>query len=311
MTILYGPQMVDGLVAPKINMVPIQGGTFQMGAGSGPITLSGFQMGVNPVTNQQYGSVANGLDAARYFAMAADPASRRPILIARGDDPGKLNAMDAVELLAGLRKSGMIVRVEHLPIFAGALKVFEVKEHRPPEGFDGSNQPAVMVRWYGAFAFSDLLRMITGVDYALPTEFQWEWAARGPSGREYATSTGELSPDVAHYRYDDSVVSTIDVDDPRYPSMENGLRHMTGNVWEWMLNWHGDLLPQEAVRNPIGPESGQFKSLRGGSWFYYVPVRLCAAYRFNGRPVVGNNRFGFRVVAPQSVHRTVPGQGSR
>jgi len=298
---MYGLQMVAGLTAPTIKMVPINGGTFRMGAGSGPVTVSDFQMGVNPVTNQQYGSVLNLLGRARYFAMATHPVIGRSFLIARGDDPRRLIAMDTDKLVTGICEAGISVPEEYLMAFMESIELFEVKEHYPREGFNRSGQPAMSVNWYGAFVFAEILRMTTGVDYALPTEFQWEWAARGgPLGLKHGTATGELNPQVAHYHYDESVVATVDVNDLKYPSMENGLRHMTGNVAEWTRTWHGDL-PQESVTDPIGPENGISKVMRGGAWHHCSFSRqfLRVTCRAHHGPDIGANYFGFRVVAPR------------
>jgi len=298
MNTLYGPKMVDGLMAPAIDMVPIYGGTFHVGPRSGPITLSSFQMGVNSVTNGQYGSIAGQLGAARYFAMANDPVTRRPTLIARGDDPERLRAMDAGELFTGLHEAGMAVTEQDWSVLPEGFKVFMVGEHQPSDGFDRPNQPAVMVSWYGAFVFADLLGMMNGDGCSLPTDFQWEWAAKGSSDRRYATLRGELHQKVAHYSgYDDnSVAATIDVDDPRFPSMENGLRHMSGNVWEWVLNWHGNP-PLNAVMDPIGHESGSQKSLRGGSWNETLEGNMSAVFKSPARPNYFSYDVGFRVMA--------------
>ena len=130
----------------------------------------------------------------------------------------------------------------------------------------------------------------------MPTEAQWEIAARVVMGieglRDYATPSGELTKEEAHY----DAQATVDVDDPRYPTLENGLRHMTGNVWEWTRDWSADY-SEESVVDPTGPKSGEYKILRGGSWDVNDPGKLRAANRSDFHPDGWGRYIGFRLVA--------------
>lgn len=87
----------------------------------------------------------------------------------------------------------------------------------------------------------------------------------------------------------------MDVDDPRYPTLENGLRHMTGNVWEWMRNLYGDY-PRTEVTDPTGPLEGVYRSLRGGSWLVNNSDDLRATLRSLNPPGDNDGLIGFRVV---------------
>lgn len=128
----------------------------------------------------------------------------------------------------------------------------------------------------------------------LPTEWQWEYAARAIQGsrelRQHATPSGRLTHEEVHF----DAQSTVDVDDPRYPTLGNGLRHMTGNVWEWMQNRYGDY-PQGDVVDPTGPLEGEFRSLRGGSWVNDDAGGLHAAYRDGDFPQVRDDTMSVSV----------------
>ena len=110
--------------------------------------------------------------------------------------------------------------------------------------------------------------------------------------RKYATPSGWLIMH-AEAHYDER--TTVDVDDPKYPTLENGLRHMTGNVWQWMQNFY-DTYPEGPVTDPTGPTSGDFRALRGGSWNIDEEEFLRAACRNNLRPGGYGDNAGFRVV---------------
>jgi formylglycine-generating enzyme required for sulfatase activity len=115
---------------------------------------------------------------------------------------------------------------------------------------------------------------------------------QGKELREYATRSGRLTKEEANYAAD----KTVDVGS--YPALPNGLRDMCGNVWEWMGNWYGPY-SKDAKTDPVGPKSGKYKSVRGGSWYLNNPQYLRAANRHGGHP---DNRYygiGFRWVAPQ------------
>jgi formylglycine-generating enzyme required for sulfatase activity len=196
-----------------------------------------------------------------------------------------------------VQKAADILVTGGVSIFADAVKklldslsVISIRDNNPAVSFDGPRQPVINVNWFDAAVYAFLHGGM------LPTEWQWEYAARVVQGREglreYATPSGRLTHEEAHF----DAQSTVDVDDPRYPTLGNGLRHMTGNVWEWMQNWYGDY-PQGEVVDPTGPLDGSFRGLRGGSWNDRNPDGLRAAYRHNYRPGDGSDDFGFRVVA--------------
>ncbi|MBT3181663.1 MAG: SUMF1/EgtB/PvdO family nonheme iron enzyme [Deltaproteobacteria bacterium] len=302
MSITCGSQMVAGLTVPRIPLVLIEGGTYQLGRCSS-IALSTFRMAITPTTNAQYSSVVQQLGTARYFMETTDPVNGRSFVVARGDDPEEIRNADELEVQGWFREAGY-------PDLAddhdgrGALNVISVGEFDPKTGFDTRGQPAVEVTWYGALIFAEMMRLVTGNDYALPTEYQWGWAAKdGNAGLGYATDTGQLSPKSAHYDHDYPeeadpnvpAITTVHVYDPRYPEMGNGLRHMTGNVWEWTSTWDGKL-PKGLLEDPVGPKAGSWKSHCGGSWREFMSDSLNSSALHHALQTYSSSDLGFRLV---------------
>ena len=164
------------------------------------------------------------------------------------------------------------------------------------------NYPIVCVSWSNAAAFCRWLteserkagRLPDGYVYRLPTEAEWEYAARGGStswGFEYAGSN--TLDDVAWYA-SNSGGKTHPVGQKR-PN-ELGLYDMSGNVWEWCHDWYGeDYYGESPSADPAGLSSGSGRVLRGGAWSY-DPQNCRSSVRARSIPVLANDRVGFRVV---------------
>ena len=156
----------------------------------------------------------------------------------------------------------------------------------------GDNYPMYYVSWHDAQAFCEKLSQLTGRTYKLPTEAQWEYAARGGNkshGYKYSGSNNLSS--VAWY--DSNSSSQTHAVKQKQPN-ELGLYDMSGNVWEWCRDWYGDYT-SSSQRNPHGPSSGSFRVLRGGSWLY--DAQYCrVSIRFSITPSFSCYNYGFRVV---------------
>jgi formylglycine-generating enzyme required for sulfatase activity len=175
---------------------------------------------------------------------------------------------------------------------AGACQVPTTCDWGEPAYNDASkvNHPAVCVDWAGSQAYCEW------AGGRLPTEAEWEYAARGPEGfvfpwgDEFDCSRGNFRTDCSP----DSYERTAPVG-----SFENGASwcsalDLAGNVEEWVQDWYG-AYPEGPQTNPIGPETGDFRVLRGGSW-NLVLTAARSTDRGALRPVKRDELGGFRCV---------------
>ena len=161
-----------------------------------------------------------------------------------------------------------------------------------PSYFIGDNRPVENVSWYDALEFCKRVSELTGKRYMLPTEAQWEYAARGGCKEMgYRFSGSNYARDVAWYNFN-SYAQTTSVKQ-KSPN-ELGLYDMSGNVYEWCRDWYGNYPSMELIE-PKGATSGVYRVLRGGSWLYddsYCRV----TFRSNKMPDTRQSNRGFRVV---------------
>jgi formylglycine-generating enzyme required for sulfatase activity len=194
---------------------------------------------------------------------------------------------------------------------------------------NGEERPIENVSWYNAVVFCNRLSQITGRKpfylnkqddifglknkawelpnegevrcdpdangYRLPTEAQWEYAARGGNPSPHRFAGSDALGSVGWYSQNSgNGTHPVGLLIPN----EFGLYDLSGNVWEWCADWYGSY-EKTPKPNPTGPKQGGHRVLRGGGW-HFSP-RLCpASFRFHFRPGGRNNVFGFRL-ALQSV----------
>ena len=155
--------------------------------------------------------------------------------------------------------------------------------------------PMVNVSFDDAIAYCKWLSETTGKTYRLPTEAEWEYAARGGNKSDGYMYAGSNVFDEVGWNVDNAGGQTQECG--RKKPNELGLYDMSGNASEWCKDWYSFYSNGPSV-NPQGPSWGDQRVMRGGSWedkVYYTRV----AHRWGMIPFGGYKSFGFRVVVPQ------------
>ena len=161
-----------------------------------------------------------------------------------------------------------------------------------PSHFNTNLQcPVEVVSWDNCQTFISRLNQLTGMKFRIPTEAEWEYAARGgKNSRGYKYAGSNTLDNVAWYNEN--------ADDMTHPVAQKapnelGLYDMSGNVWEWCQDWFGSY-SGEAQINPTGPASGTERVMRGGSW--NAPFGGCRlSVREEFEPSLASNFFGLRL----------------
>ncbi len=169
-----------------------------------------------------------------------------------------------------------------------------------PSSFTGDPQrPVEQVSWEDCQEFIARLNAITGKSFRLPTEAEWEYAARGGSKSRDNMYAGSDNLDEVAWYYFNSYAQGID--SPDYGTHvvglkrgnELGLYDMSGNVNEWCADWYGNYT-EDAQTDPVGPESGLRRVTRGGGWFS-TPTDCRTTVRNYDAPGSRNYALGFRL----------------
>jgi sulfatase modifying factor 1 len=168
---------------------------------------------------------------------------------------------------------------------------------RIPSFYRGKNNPVEMVTWNDVQRFIARLNSQSTRKYRLPTEAEWEYAAKGGGKREKYSGTsqeGELGQYAWYSKNPGNQPHPVGQKEPN----GLGLYDMSGNVSEWCADWYDAHYYQKSPKNnPRGPVNGEFRVLRGGSWFS-LPRYVRAASRIWYGPGGWNYTIGLRLASP-------------
>ncbi len=155
----------------------------------------------------------------------------------------------------------------------------------------GDNYPAYYISYEDVQSFITKLNSLTGAQFRMPTEAEWEFAACGGNkSKGYVYSGSDTVGDVAWYN-DNSGSKTHIV--KTKAANELGIYDMSGNVWEWCSDWYGSY-SSSSVTDPTGPASGSLRVGRGSSW--QTGAASCRpVYRGSYKPTVRNSILGVRL----------------
>jgi sulfatase modifying factor 1 len=256
-------------LAPDLARIPA--GDFLMGAADAEederpvhrVYVSEFFIGRFPVTQDEY---ARFVRATGYPA----PAIRGLPLIAAGGRDG---------------------------LFKDLAAPYVWNYDEPPAGH--GSHPIVLVRYDDAVAYCRWLSESLGRAFRLPTEAEWEKAARGAAeGLRYPWG-GEVEPSRCNYLSDPKVKRERGTRPTgTYPPNAYGLYDVIGNVWEWVSDWYSpEYYGSGDVRDPRGPVSGNMRIVRGGSWVNDDVSMLRCAYRHKVPPDTYAHSVGFRIAS--------------
>ena len=163
-----------------------------------------------------------------------------------------------------------------------------------PSYFKGDSLPVEQVSWEDIQVFLQKLNKKTKQKFRLPTEAEWEYAARGGQQSKGFIYAGSDKLEEVGY-YDRNSTNQMHPVGRKKPN-ELGIYDMSGNVFEWCQDWYDNSYYKNSPdNNPTGPTSGTYRVLRGGSWSIFAQGCRVAA-RYNIAPNYRNSSIGFRLV---------------
>ena len=257
-------------IAPELALIPA--GEFLMGSADGEdderpvhrVHLDDFLLGVQPVTNADY---------LRFVQ-------------ATGHRPPAIYELPLVVTAGGAERERTYRRVGGPYVWDGGRPASERAHH-----------PVTLVRHEDAAAYCSWLAATSGRPFRLPTEAEWEKAARGGTASKRYPWGDRLDRTMANFLVDSTLKTTNGTTPCRsFPPNPFGLFDMAGNVWEWVYDWYDPQYYETAdARDPAGPPQGHQRILRGGSWLSADVRMLTCSHRHKVPPDTYWYAIGFRV----------------
>ena len=281
---------VQGESAPHdgrlVEMAWVPGGVFVMGnpdarlgysneRPASTVTMTGFYMGKYEVTQEQYQAVmGHNPSAFSGNEAAGETQIRRPVETVRWYDA--------------------IIFCNKLSMMEGLAPAYRIDGETDPAAWIAAHG-GVPANWNASSRWNHAQIVPDSSGYRLPTEAQWEYAAKGGNGSpgNFIYAGSNTVGDVAWY---DSNSRTMTHEAGKKAPNILGLYDMSGNVWEWCWDWYGSYT-SAAKSDPSGAPSGSYRVLRGGSWFYSAAI-VRSVDRFSYDPFHQFHYIGFRVVRP-------------
>lgn len=204
---------------------------------------------------------------------------------------------DAVTATSAEKMHTVRVSTFYISKYEVTQALWEAVTGRRPSLFQGKDLPVDQVSWQDCQVFIKSLNKLCGLAFSLPTEAQWEFAARGGKKSKGYEFCGSNDINSVAWNKDNSGGTThpVGTKDPN----ELGLYDMSGNVWEWCCDWFREDYYDETqeAEDPTGPKTGFYRSERGGGWDY--DFKYCRYWHRNyDDPVYRRSDNGCRLILP-------------
>lgn len=298
----FGQIVVDRPVVPKLKheLLDVPAGEFTMGTDRGGLPpdgpehvvyLDAFKIDKYEVNNAQFIAFLNDRNRNTKIVVRTAPWQTDEDIayenaVNRNRDPED-------NVLYNLESRRADIRIS-IDVFAGREGDDDggsedlgrtIKDEYVLKAFYFANRAVTNVTWFGARAYCEWAGM------RLPTEAEWEKAARGTDKRPYPWGTATPTPE--HANIADHVGRTVDVGSHPRGASPYGAHDMSGNAWEWCEDWFNpDYYNDTPKENPKGPEVGLNRVMRGGSWKF--PDLADTTTRWFDAPFATDEQIGFR-----------------